>query len=297
MASHSTSNVQSASVPSSADAPKGLQEIYDALVQKAETAMAWYESRQRSKKRGARYTRSAAIVLGASTAIIPSVIALLPERVSLFGSDLAVVRLNPIATIFGVVAATLILFDRFYGFSSSWIRFIATYQEIQANLEDFRIGWRKQILKLNSNQPPTDEQILAVYDFLAAFLKSINDSIRAETQGWVTEFKGALAEIDKTVEAQKTAAAAAAAAVPAKGAITITVAGYHELDGRTWTLQLDNRKEETKVGQPSASVHLLDPGIYKVRAAGKRNDQPVAAEYAVMVEPGKVTTIQVDKLG
>src|SRR5262245_65358908 len=123
-ASSATRNVDSAAVPSSTNTPKDLQDTYDALVNKATSAMEWYESRQQQKKRGARYTRTAAIVFGALTAIIPSVIALFPDRVTLLGiQDFPTVKLNPIATILGILAATIILFDKFYGFSSSWIRF------------------------------------------------------------------------------------------------------------------------------------------------------------------------------
>jgi SMODS and SLOG-associating 2TM effector domain 2 len=290
------SNLDSLLISGSRDTPKGLEEIYDALVRKASSAMVWYETRQREKKRGARGVRTVAIILGALTAIIPSLIALLPERIHMWGMEFSALKLNPLATIVGVAAATVILFDRFYGFSSSWMRYVTTYQDIQSHLEEFTIGWRKEILKLNSNQPPTDEQIIAIYDYLLAFLKSINDAVRAETQSWVTEFKGTLGDIDKTVESQKTAAAAAAA-LPAKGALNITVADYRTLDEHRWTLQIDNRKEEIKIGQPSASIPLLDPGIYKVRIAGLRAKEPVAAELAVIVKPGDITTLPVEKLG
>ena len=161
--------------------------------------------------------------------------------------------------------------------------------------EEFRIAWRKQILKLNSNMPPTDEQIVAVYDFLGAFLKSVNDSVRNETQGWLNEFKGALGDIDKAVDAQKAAAAMTPAA--AKGAIGVTLGDYESLDDSRWTLQLDNRKEEVKTGQSSASIALLDPGIYKLRVAGTRKQRPVAAEYPILVKSGEVTAVKVDKLG
>jgi hypothetical protein len=279
------------------DASKALEEIFVALVAKAEDAMEWYESRQAQKKRGARWVRSLAIVLGAMTAIVPSLISLLPERISFLGvTDFAAIRLNPLATIIGVAAATVILFDRFYGFSSSWIRYVNTYLEIDSLLDEFRIGWRKQILKLNANQPPSDEQILAVYDFLLAFLKSVNDAVRAETQSWVTEFRGALGDIDKTVEGQR-AAATATAALPTRGALNVNVNDYKTLDDLRWTLQLDNRKEEMKIGQASASIPLLEPGIYKVRTAGARDGKPVAAEFAVVIKAGEITSQTVDKLG
>ena len=286
-----------ATLPENDGAPAALKELYDALVAKAEGAMAWYESRQRDKKVGARRARGTAITLGTLTTIIPSVIAFFPEHVSFLGiKDFAMVRLNPVATIAGVLAATMILLDKFYGFSSSWMRSVTTYQEIQANLEEFRVNWRKQIIKLNGNQPPSDEQVIAVYDFLMVFLKSINDSVRNETQGWVTEFKGVLADMDKTVEAQK-AAAQALPAVPQKGAINVTVPGFDKLDDRKWTLQLDNRNAEVKEGQSVAAIPLLEPGIYKVRVAASRQKQVVAAEYTVDVKPGAISEVKVDMLG
>jgi hypothetical protein len=200
------------------------------------------------------------------------------------------------ATIIGVVAATMILLDKFYGFSSGWMRYVTTYQEIQSNLDEFRVNWRKQILKLNSNKPPTDEQILAVYDFLAAFLKSINDSVRNETQAWVTEFKGVLSEIDKTVEAQKAAAMALTKTTP-NGGINILLQDYDTLDDLRWTVQLDNRSPEMREGQSSAAIPQLEPGLYRLRVAGQRKGKPVAAEYAVIVKSGEVYEQKIAKLG
>jgi hypothetical protein len=92
-------NVEGATIPGAPNTPQGLEEIYAALVVKAETAMAWYESRQRLKKKGAHWTRVAAIVLGAIAAIIPSIISMLPERLPWGEAGVASIRLNPIATI------------------------------------------------------------------------------------------------------------------------------------------------------------------------------------------------------
>jgi hypothetical protein len=279
------------------DAPAALKELYEALVAKAEGAMGWYESRQRDKKVGARRARGTAVFLGTLTTIIPSVIAFFPERVSFWGiQNFAMVRLNPVATVLGVLAGSMILLDKFYGFSSSWMRYVTTYQQIQSSLEEFRVNWRKQIIRLNGNQPPTDEQVLAIYDFLMTFLRSINTAVETETQAWVAEFKGVLGDMDKTVEAQK-AAAQALPAVPTKGAINISVPDFDKLDDRKWTLQLDNRPEEVKEGQSVAAVPLLEPGIYKVRVAGRRAQKIVAAEYTVDVKPGAIFELKVDKLG
>ena len=225
-----------------------------------------------------------------------SVIAFLPERLNgWFFEDFPAVKLNPVATIFGVACAATILLDRFYGFSSSWMRYVTTYQEIQANLDEFRIDWRKQLLRLNSNRPPTDEQILGIYDFFASFLRSVNDSVRSETQGWVTEFKGALTDVDRLVQGQRVAALAHAQVTG--GGLNVTVQDYETLDGRRWTLQLDNREPEARVGQPSAAIPQLAPGAYRLRVAGLRQNKPVGAELVVTVKSGQVLEQAVAKLG
>ena len=285
-------NLRGALIPAKEDAPEDLSRVYTALVRKAEEALQWYESAQHLKRRGARLTRGTAIFLGALAAIAPSVIAALPDHLGTF----AVLRLNPLATVIGVLAATMILVDKFYGFSSSWMRCAATYQEIQANLETFKIDWRRQLFLLKNGGAPTAEQILGVFDFLSAFLKSVNDSVRSETQSWVSEFKGALAELDQTVEAQR-ARAAAAATPGAKGAMRVIVAGLDTLEGRDWSLQVDNRKEEAKSGQSTAVVNALEPGLYKLRISARREGRPVAVEHSVLVKEGEISEVKVDALG
>jgi hypothetical protein len=285
-------NLRGAPIPShdAASAPEGLSQVYDALVKKAEEALRWYETSQRAKKRGARVTRGAAIFLGALAAITPSIIAVLPEHLG----DFAVVKLSPIATAIGVLAGTLILLDKLYGFSSSWMRFAVTYQEIQANLEVFKLEWRRRLFELSQGHEPMPEQVSALLDFLTAFLRSVNDSVRAETRDWVVEFKGVLADIDKTLESQR---AAALPSQSGKGALRIELKAVDALDEGRWSLQLENRKEVVKEGQATAVLTSLDPGIYKLRISGLRKGKVVAAEHPVVVKAGEIAQLHVEELG
>jgi hypothetical protein len=292
--SSSDPNLTPAPIPS--DGAAALEETYKALEQKALGAMRWYEARQRSKKLGARLTRGGAIVLGAVTTIVPSLIAMLPQKVSFWGlHNFPAIKLNPLATILGVLSATAILLDRFYGYSSSWMRYVTTYQEIQSNLEEFRLGWQRHLLKLNRHQPPKEEHVLRVYDFFSAFLRSVNNSVRNETQTWLTEFKGLLSDADRVVEAQRTAAAAAARTSP--GGLKLTVPDYETLDNRRWMLQVGDRDPETRVGQSSAAVGELEPGLYRLQVAGQRAGKAVGAELMVTVKAGEVTEQSMPKLG
>lgn len=164
-----------------------LDVLYRAAIERALKALNWYEERQKSKKRGARFLRSSALLLGALTAIIPSVIALMPEQVHGVSS----VRLNPVATITGIAATSAILFDKFYGFSAAWGRFILTYQVIEQHLEQFKIGWRKKLLAIHNSGLDQTAEILQAYDYIAAFSEQLSQTIRSETEVWVRDFKEA----------------------------------------------------------------------------------------------------------
>ena len=114
-------------------APEGLSQVYEALVKKAEEALRWYEVSQRVKRRGAHITRSVAIGFGALAAILPTVVTALPDQLG--DCNYPVVRLNAVATALGVVAGTMILLDKLYGYSSSWIRYATAGEVFEVRLE------------------------------------------------------------------------------------------------------------------------------------------------------------------
>ena len=59
----------------------------------------------------------------------------------------------------------------------------------------------------------------------------------------------------------------------------LTYEDYPSVDNAGWTLQLDNRKEDIKIGQSSTWISLLDPGIYKLRV--RRNAEAGAGGRGV----------------
>lgn len=288
-------NLSVAAIKISSTASPDIQSIHDALIDKALDALEWYGARQRTKKLGARIVRSTAILFGALTAIIPSILAMLPDK--LLG-EFSVIRLNPIATITGIIAATAILFDRFYGFSSSWGRYMVTYQRIQKDLEDFEIEWSKCLTAVSSNNAQTDEHRLSLYELANAFVKKINDAIRAETDAWLSDFKSVIGDVDKSIQTSLAESASATSnSIAKKGAISLSLSNVELLDGAKWTMQLENRNEEEKVGQSTAVLSALDPGMYRVRITATRAGRSVASELVAIVKAGEVVSVKVENLG
>ena len=62
-------------------------------------------------------------------------------------------------------------------------------------------------------------------------------------------------------------------------------------------LQVGDRDPETRVGQSSAAVGELEPGLYRLQVAGQRAGKPVGAELMVTVKSGEVTEQSMPKLG
>jgi len=85
------------------------------------------------------------------------------------------------------IGGGLLLFDRLFGISSSWMRFIWASFEIEALLDDFRISWLKILL-----EDKESDSLEALQPFLATAdntIKRIHAIVLQETSSWRTEFQ------------------------------------------------------------------------------------------------------------
>ena len=112
-----------------------------------------------------------------------------------------------------LVAAALVGLDRFFGFSSGWMRYMLTQQQIGESLRAFVIDWEADRLSWPDGQPDS----AAIARMLArtrTFSQDLDHLVREETRAWMTEFSDALRQIDASAHAT---AAARAAAAPRRG--------------------------------------------------------------------------------
>ena len=95
----------------------------------------WYLKHQKWMKRLSKLIRLLAIILFGLGGLIPMINALLLEN----QSDLRIMNLSYIAI---ATAGTLLLLNKFFGFSSGWIRFITTQMEIKRMITEFELRWK-----------------------------------------------------------------------------------------------------------------------------------------------------------
>lgn len=157
-------------------------------VDKGGDAIAWYFSKKSAHQIFCRIFRVSAILLLAFSGILP----LLNEV-----THLAIHSLWSALALAG--AATLILLDRFYGFTSGWIRFMLAGQQIVQLLENFQIEIERQKL-LWREDIPSQQETLDMIDANQCFLDRLQDIVRKETQQWAKEFSEALKQIDDQIK-------------------------------------------------------------------------------------------------
>jgi len=253
-----------------ANAERSLATVFTRATDTAQGAIEWYLRAKRPKQANARAVRGGSILLAALAGILP-MLSQMP------GSGIAPVW----ASVALALATAFVLLDRFFGFSSAWMRYITTELHLRQMLDEFQLDWETERAGWKG-AAPTDEQIQRALAKCRGFVSQVDGLIRHETTLWVAEFQESLKQLDETVKAK--------AAAAAEAAISLTVTNGDQSAGG-WSVTVDKGAERSGRGQ-SAAVSGLAPGIHQIRVDGKINGKEVAAEKAVALAPGSVTTLE-----
>ncbi len=97
------------------------------------------------------------------------------------------------------LAAALVALDRFYGFTSSWTRYLATAQDLKQALDEFRFYWEYERLRWTDGRP-SDEQTTEALARFKGFVSQVNQIVRQETNAWIAEFRTSLQAIEEVAK-------------------------------------------------------------------------------------------------
>lgn len=261
------------------NALESLDRLYDYVTQKATKAINWYYEKKQWKRCMGCFLRYNVILFTAFAGVIP-ILGTIYKK-----GNIPVI--NPAwATIAIAIAATMIAVDKFGGFTSGWVRYVLSAQEIEQAIEDFRFSWQKAKLRLNN--PPKGDEIQNMIVESERLLTEVQKIIRTETQKWITEFQTAIKEVE---EAAKLAAKASRerAEIERYGAISFEVEnGMECVDG--WQLIIDNRTEKHYTGK-RASVTAIKPGIVNIQIIGEIKGKKVRDNKAVKIKGGEISQV------
>lgn len=167
---------------------KSLEQLHGYVTDEAARALEWYYRKRRAMQRGGRCLRLGAILATGAAGVTP----LLAELLERDGQP----AVEPLWAAFQLaIAGLLVLLDRFWGFTSAWVRYLRAAQALTTALDAFRIDWESHKLA-QADGDPDQEQTQARIDRCKTFLLQVRAVVRRETEAWAREFQNVLEEIE-----------------------------------------------------------------------------------------------------
>lgn len=146
----------------------------------------WYLGEKRSKARWSRFLRVMTVLLVVVGGVIPVV---------------GVASDKPSVAIWGYVplglAAGCVGLDRAFGFSSSWIRYLAAATAIERSLMRFQLHWTELEATKVDNSNGSSNWFSTAVDTVRQFADELSELVEVETQSWVSEFRSRVSELEQ----------------------------------------------------------------------------------------------------
>jgi SMODS and SLOG-associating 2TM effector domain 2 len=181
-----------------------------------------------------------------------------------------------------LAAATLGL-DRYFGFSSGWVRYILADLNIRKALAEFQMNWiiANTCLENDAEETKCARKRLQL---LKDFSIKITDLVDEESRQWAAEFQGELAALNTSVKNVQDAAKPGTIAVSITRDPTVIPDIVVFLDGQ----QRESSQSSTIL------LNGIGPGAHQVTVTGARRDgTPVQDSKAVVVASGTVANVTV----
>lgn len=222
-----------------------------------------------------------AIVLASVGALLPLVITAV-SRFAEFNvrmKDLVDAQWGYIAF---AAAAACVAADKFYGFSTGWIRFMKTQLGLERALSDLRYDWVTLLAKLEDKEP-TPDQIQLMLLRLKDFVLFVRGQIEQETDAWVLEFQSNLADFANTVKSKTE--------LSKPGSLQVTVSNAKDFDAGI-KVRLDNAEEQLIVGT-QCLFRAVTPGPHEVLVRGTQNGKTFEISSLVKIVPDSLLPLSV----
>ncbi|HEV8558349.1 MAG TPA: SLATT domain-containing protein [Actinophytocola sp.] len=140
----------------------------------------WYLKKKYRKARWSRGLRAGAASLAALGGTVP--VAALAAGYPVLGNWGFVLL---------ALAAGCLAYDRFFGYSTAWMRYMSTVIALRSHLTDFQLSW----IKLTNAGTPADQLVEHVHKFVTL----VNEAIRRETESWSNEFNSQFTDMESNL--------------------------------------------------------------------------------------------------
>lgn len=258
---------------------KSISALYQYAEATADDAINWYGRHKRKIAWKSRALRMMAIIFTTFGGLAPIIGSLGVSNVTSPGGAYTF-NVGQLGYLFLGLAAACVGLDRFFGFSSGWMRYITTKMTLERSLSEFRMDWAMMVAKIGEEKP-TSDQVQLMIQRLKEFLLKVDSHVEQETEAWVSEFKTNITEIEKTARTQADATR--------PGAISVTVTNGRAADDG-FTVALDGMVI-TKVRGTQYQIGYVPPGPHRIDISGVIEGESLDASGLANVAPGEITNV------
>jgi hypothetical protein len=249
-----------------------VQHLHALAIARGEDAIRWYDTGRGRKKRLGVALRLLAIIFTAAAGLHP-----LFHQVFMFDDQFG----SPVVpSIFVATAALFILFDRFGGHTSGWIRFMRAQTSIDQALAAYKAGW---LAERGVDAEPDSERTDRLLQRSVRLIRDVDRIVRDETDEWVAEFRRAHAESERAAEEARRRLDS--------GSLEVIATNHAAIPSDQWTLQVSDGPERVIHGARAAETGV-GIGVHPVRGSVRLNGLVYQDERAVDVRPGAVTFVE-----
>ena len=249
---------------------ESLQTVFEKATTIGQGAIKWYSNSKKSKKWWAQAIRISSIVLGAIAALLPTI-----------GDMLSKDGMPGIpggwTTICLGAAGALLLFDKYFGFSSAWMRYIIAEMQLQQVEQEFEMDWENERASWQGS-PPTMDQVKQMLARCKAFTSQISTIVREETNVWVQEFQTTINTLNESIKAKP--------AITEPGALNLTITN-EDVAKEGWEMIIDNGDVEKFKGYTAGKRNLI-PGRHEVVVKAKIGDNNLQAGKVILIPVGGI---------
>lgn len=169
-------------------AAERLNFLYHESLSTADTTIQWYLSYRKQKGEVAKFIRISAIVLFVASTLMPLVTAWQKSDELLY-----------LGYILASLGGGLLFIDQYYGYSTSWVRFVLTGKDLE---ELKRVFVKNYQLSCLANSPLSKEGFAEIVKVILIFEKAFSDTVKAETTQWAREFEQNMKDLIAALQAQ-----------------------------------------------------------------------------------------------
>ena len=178
------------------------------------------------------------------------------------------------------LAAAIVGFDKFFGLSTGWMRFIVTQLSLERVLQEFHYDWAFLLAQQQEQQVKTNIPLL---QRAKDFTLKVEDLVKQETDAWVQEFQSDIAELTKVLKTE--------VETRKPGSIRVTVTNAKDFE--RVAIRLNDNQIKELIGVTEGLIEAVPPGRYEITAVGKKDNKEYNESNVIEVQPNAMASVKI----